>query len=121
MQGFTSAETAKAIELGGPGTGFSIAIAELNRYWDNHPKHRPEPGNEPVISIHVPHGTDPLEGVATVHEFAEWAGVTTDYVYGTYIAKAHYGPPGRGVYLERHFTPDHDAAYALRLQAGEAA
>jgi hypothetical protein len=118
MQGHTEAETDRAIEQGGPGTAFSLALAELHRHWDCHPGLRPEPGNEPVISLHLPKGISEQDGIAAVRDFAAWLGVGVAQVCGTHIAKAHFGPAGHGVFLERHYTPDHEAAYALRLEAG---
>lgn len=111
MEGFTPAETDRAIELGGPGTGFAIAIAELGRYWDCHPGHRPDLGHEPLINIRA-------QGRIAVDAVADWLGVGVAPVCGTFIAKRHFGPAGNGLILEAHFTPDHDAAYALRLQSG---
>jgi hypothetical protein len=111
MQDFTSAETARAIEIGGPGTAFSIALAELNRYWDCHPRNRPDLGHEPIVNVRA-------ADLAVVQGVADWLGVVAKPVCGTFIAQRHFGPAGNGLILEAHYTADHDAAHALRLQAG---
>jgi hypothetical protein len=111
MDGFTDGETRRAIEMGGPGAAFSIALAEFARYWDCHPGNRPDLGHEPMINVRA-HGLSAVEGVA------DWLGVTASPVCGTVIAKRHFGPDGAGLILEAHFTVDHDAAHVLRLQAG---
>ena len=118
MQGFTDHEKALAVAAGEPGTAFTIALAELSMYFDNHEKDRPHVADA-VLNIKVGGGTEG-EKVAGVEAIAKWLGVRKDFRNGTHFAQRRWGVSGESITVEAHFTPDHDAAFAaLQQQAAE--
>jgi len=118
MQGFTDRERSLAVAAGGPGTGFTIALAEVSMYFDNHETGRPHVADA-VLNIKVGGGTE-AEQVAGVAAIAKWLGVEMDFRYQTYFAQRRWGVSGESLTVEAHFTPDHDAAFAaLQQQAAE--
>jgi hypothetical protein len=120
MQGFPDHERSLAITAGGPGAGFSIALAEFGAYWDNHPEGRPDIGHEPVINFRVK-GDGERERVRAVSGIAAWLGASVDSENGTFMVQRRFGPSGESLLVEAHFTPDHDFAYSLRMQSARKA
>jgi hypothetical protein len=118
MQGFTDHERSLAVEAGGPGTGFTIALAEVSMYFDNHETGRPHVADA-VLNIKVGGGTE-AEKVAGVDAIARWLGVRRDFRNGTHFAQRRWGVCGESITVEAHYTPDPDAAFAeLQRQAAE--
>jgi hypothetical protein len=116
MQGFTDHEKALAT-AGKPGAGFTIALAEVSMYFDNHAAGRPCVADA-VLNIKVGGSED--EKAAGVEAIARWLGVKVDFRNETYFAQRRWGVSGESLTVEAHFTPDHDAALAaLRQQAAE--
>lgn len=118
MIGLTDREKSLAIAAGGPQAAFSIALAELSMYWDQHPAGRPDVGCGPVINIRV-QGGNAAEGVAGVAAVARWLGVEPAFRNGVHIAQRRFGPDGNSIVIEAHYTPDHDAAFAALTRAAE--
>ena len=113
MQGFTDHEKALATAEK-PGIGFTIALAEVSMYFDNHEKGRPHVADA-VLNIKVGGGTE-AEKVAGVAAIARWLGVEKDFRHGTHFAQRRWGTGGESITVEAHFTPDHDAAFAALQQ-----
>jgi hypothetical protein len=118
MQGFTDHERSLAVAAGGPGTGFTIALAEVSMYFDNHESGRPHVADA-VLNIKVGGDTED-EKVAGVAAIAQWLGVKKDFRHGTHFAQRRWGVSGESLTVEAHYTPDPDVAFAaLREQAAE--
>jgi len=115
MIGLTDHERTLAIARGAPGTAFAIALAEVSMYFDNHENGRPQAGDA-VLNIKVK-GTGDVEKIAGVSGVARWLGVNMEFRNGTYFAQRRWGTGGESVLVEAHFTPDHDAAFAMLQQA----
>lgn len=121
MQGFTDTEKDQAVATGAPGKGFTIALAEVSMYFDNHENGRPLVGDA-VLNIKVGGGTE-AEKVAGVDAIARWLGVGRDFRNGTHFAQRRWGVSGESITVEAHYTPDPDVAFAAleRLAAERAA
>jgi len=118
MQGFTDRERSLAVEARGPGAAFTIALAEVSMYFDNHEKGRPHVADA-VLNIKVGGGTE-AEKIAGVAAIADWLGVKKDFRHGTHFAQRRFGVSGESITVEAHFTPDPDVAFAaLQQQAAE--
>lgn len=115
MQGFTDRERSLAVAAGGPGTGFTIALAEVSMYFDNHAQGRPHVADA-VLNIKVGGNTE-AEKIAGVAAIAKWLGVEMAFRHQTYFAQRRWGVSGESITVEAHFTPDHDAAFAALQQA----
>jgi hypothetical protein len=113
MNGLTDCEKELAITAGGPAAAFSIALAELNMYWDNHPEGRPAIGHAPVINIRIPDQGDKDQHIAAVAAVARWLGVPVECRNGCYTAQRRFGTGEAYITVEAHFTPD-----PLRAPAG---
>lgn len=120
MIGLTDREREMALASAGPPSPFSFALAELNMYWDQHSKGRPDLGHEPVISFHLKNEGTPEERIAAVKAVAKWLGVRERFENGVWFAQRRFGTRPHSILVEAHYTPDHDAAFAaLQRQADE--
>jgi hypothetical protein len=118
MQGFTDRERSLAVEAGGPGAGFTIALAEVSMYFDNHQKGRPHVADA-VLNIKVG-GDSEEEKIAGVAAIARWLGVEKDFRNGTHFAQRRWGVSGESITVEASYAPDPDRTALDRLATKEA-
>jgi hypothetical protein len=107
MIGLTDRETALAVAAGGPAAGFSLALAEMGLYWDNHAEGAPAPG---PFTITIEPGGDSREQAAAVAAVADWLGVPLTSLDGTNRAARRFGPPGHAVTVEARCAAGRPAA-----------
>jgi len=97
------------------GAGISVALAQLQRYWRDHPAGRPAV-TAISISLRLHPGTSD-EKMAELHGIAGWLGVAPTHDLGTWHVRQTWEAAGETVTVEAHHTPDQDVAFALQQEA----
>ncbi len=111
MNGCTPAEL--ALRRSGVDTALLlIGLVDLEVFYRTHPG-APLP-QQPTLSIRVPDSAESREEkIAAVEAVAAALGVSPVWRNGVLYACREFGP----LLLECHYTPDHDAAFALQRSA----
>ena len=111
MNGYTPAELAIR-RSGADAALLLIGLVDLEVFYRTHPD-APVP-QKPTLNIRIPDSAESREDkIAVVEAVAAALGVSPVWRNGVLYACREFGP----LLLECHYTPDHDAAFALQRSA----